>query len=92
MQGLAYSAPTRFRNVPTVFSPQYVAARSAVMLRGQEPAGMIAGWVMASRLVTDAQRSTNARERPTGWLWANMRGLALGSWAWLIYHQNTTRT
>ena len=54
---------------------------------------MIAGRVMASRLVTDAQRSTNARERPTGWHWANMRhGLALGSWAWLIYHQNTTRT
>ena len=54
---------------------------------------MIAGWVMASRLVTDAQRSTNARERPTGWHWANMRhGLALGSLAWLIYHQNTTRT
>ena len=57
---------------------------------------MIAGWVMASRLVTDAQRSTNARERPTGWLWANMRRLG----AWLVgvadlppkHHPDMSRT
>jgi hypothetical protein len=48
IRGLGYSLPTRFKKASAVGSPQYPAAISAGIRRGQEPVGIMAGRGMQS--------------------------------------------